>query len=169
MDWIALALTESISITLPIDSLAVMLKRWNAFFFLSFFLLKYLFSFHQMLRGPSSCWRSCRNPATFPVTSSSPWRKSFRVNSAQQSERWVSAAPAGRNKCKGHVFEESNITLDVNSTLTSVSDKVCSVLLSCFGPWTQHRENSSEKLLAQKRKEKHYSTASKICTFFLVS
>lgn len=45
--------------------------------------------FCQTLPGPSSCWRSCRSQVTFPVTSSSLWRRSFRVSSAQPSERWV--------------------------------------------------------------------------------
>lgn len=51
----------------------------------------------QMSPGRSSCWRSCKSQAMFPDTSSSHWRKSFRVSSAQPLERWVAVRETLRN------------------------------------------------------------------------
>lgn len=53
-------------------------------------------SFCQMLPGLSSCWKSCRSQVTCLVTSSSLWRRSFRVSSAQPSERWVTVNERNR-------------------------------------------------------------------------
>ena len=102
-----LALTESISIIPPIDSLqrlsrgcAVTVMQLNKALLCALCALgmsahTHTFtpflcpSFCQMLPGLSSCWRSCRSQVTCLVTSSSLWRRSFRVSSAQPSERWV--------------------------------------------------------------------------------